>query len=263
MANFDFVLDIQPRETLGKGASRRLRRHDDSVLAIIYGAGQEPEPVQLSQKYVARALEHDAVFSHILTLNNDGKKQKVVLKDVQRHPWKPRVLHMDFLRIDEKKPITMHVPIHFLGEKEGPGVVKQGGTITHHMVEISIRCLPKHLPEFVAIDLSNAPLDTVIHLSQVELPKGVELLTAIEGAEDDMPVVSIHLPKRVIEEEETPVVDAAAVPATKAKDATTAAAGKDAKAGNGAKPAAGGAKPAAGGAKSAGKDAKSGGSNKK
>jgi large subunit ribosomal protein L25 len=167
---------------------------------------------------IAKALEYDAVYSHILTLSNGGKKQKVVLKDVQRHPYRPRVLHMDFMRIDENKPITMHVPIHFIGEKDAPGVVKSAGTVTHYMVEVSIKCLPRDLPEHIDIDLTDAELDTVVHLSHLKLPKGVELTSVIHGPEDDLPVVAIHLPKRVAEEEETTEAPAASdVPATNVK----------------------------------------------
>jgi large subunit ribosomal protein L25 len=229
MAKFNFELEIEPRETLGKGASRRLRLHDDKVLGIIYGADEKPLPIQMAHHHVAKALENDAVYSHILTLSLNGKKQKVVLKDVQRHPYKiRRVLHMDFMRIDENKPITMHVPVHFLGEAEAPGVAS-GGTITHYMVEVSIKCLPRDLPEHLDVDLTNAELDTVVHLSGLKLPKGVELLSVIHGPEDDLPVVAIHLPKRLAEEEEATGAPAASeVPATNVKKVEPKAeAGKD------------------------------------
>lgn len=216
MAKFEFELEIEPREMLGKGASRRLRLHEAKVPAIIYGGKEKPETISLSHQHVAKALENEAVYSHILTLTSKGKKQKVVLKDMQRHPVKSRVLHMDFLRIDENKPLNMHIPLHFLGQDTAPGVVLEGGTVTHHMVELEVECLPRDLPEFIEIDLSNAPLDTVVHLSQVTLPANVKLVAVIHGPEDDLPVVSIHKPKRV-EVEEAPAEEAAAE-ADKAKD---------------------------------------------
>lgn len=202
MTKFKFELEVEPREQYGKGASRRLRSREDKVLAIIYGGEAKPQPIMLAHHHVKKALENEAVFSHILTLSVSGKKERVVLKDVQRHPYKARVLHMDFMRVSENKEITMHVPLHFPGQDVAPGVVKEGGIVTHHMVELEIRCLPRDLPEFVEIDLTNAPIDTVVHLSQVKLPKGVELVAVVHGAEDDLPVVSIHKPKRIEEDEE-------------------------------------------------------------
>lgn len=203
MTKFEFELAVEPRETYGKGASRRLRNKENKVLGIIYGGEDKPQAVALAFNHVKKALENEAVFSHILTLNQKGKKERVVLKDIQRHPYLPKILHMDFLRVSENKPITMHVPLHFPGEKTAPGVI-EGGIVTHHMVELEVRCLPRDLPEFIEVDISQGTLDTVIHLSQLNLPKGVEMLAVIHGPEDDLPVVSIHKPKLVVEEEETP-----------------------------------------------------------
>lgn len=206
MSKFEFELAVEPRETYGKGASRRLRTRENKVLGIIYGGEEKPQPVTLAENHVKKALENEAVFSHILTLLQNGKKERVVLKDVQRHPYRPKILHMDFMRVSENKPITMHVPLHFLGEKTAPGVVLEGGIITHHMIELEIRCLPRDLPEFIEVDISQGTLDTVIHLSQVTLPKGVEMTAVIHGSEDDLPIVSIHMPK-IVAEEETPAAE--------------------------------------------------------
>lgn len=210
MAKFELELKAEKRDGKGKGASRRLRR-EGQVLGIVYGGESNPQPITLNQFQVNKALENDGVYSHILSLTVSGTKQRVVLKDVQRHPILPRIMHMDFMRISENKPITMHVPIHFLGQDVAPGVVLEGGTVTHHMVELEIKCLPKDLPESFEIDLSDAPLNTVVHLSQIKMPKGVELTSVIHGPEDDLPVVSIHKPKRV-EVEETPAEGAEATP---------------------------------------------------
>lgn len=215
MAKFSFEIEYQPREAHGKGASRRLRQHENLVLGVVYGGDEKPESIALNHFHVSKALENEAVYSHILTLTSKGKKQKVVLKDMQRHPYKARVLHMDFLRISENKPIIMHVPLHFLGQDEAPGV-EQGGTFTHHMVEVEVKCLPRHLPEFIEIDVSKAQLNDIVHLSQINMPEGVELTSVVHGHEDDLPVVSLAKPKRIVEEEEVAETDAAAVP-TEAK----------------------------------------------
>ena len=215
MAKFSFEIEYQPREAHGKGASRRLRNRENLVLGVVYGGDEKPESIALNHFHVSKALENEAVYSHILTLTSKGKKQKVVLKDMQRHPYKSRVLHMDFLRISENKAITMHVPLHFIGQDVAPGV-EQGGTFTHHMVELEVKCLPRHLPEFIEIDVSKAELNDIVHLSQVKMPEGVELTTVVHGHEDDLPVVSLAKPKRIVEEEEVVATDAAAVP-TEAK----------------------------------------------
>jgi large subunit ribosomal protein L25 len=214
MAKFTFELEVEPREVHGKGASRRLRRLDNMVPGIVYGGEETPASIMIPHHKVLKALSNEAVFSHILTLSLKGKKQKVVLKDVQRHPYNSRVAHMDFMRIDENKAITMHVPLHFLGQDVCPGVVLEGGIVTHHMVEVEVKCLPKDLPEFIEIDLTNAPLDTVVHLSQLTLPKNVDLISVVHSAEDDLPVVSIHKSRRPADEEEEAQAAAAAAPAT-------------------------------------------------
>jgi large subunit ribosomal protein L25 len=215
MAKFSFEIEYQPREAHGKGASRRLRQHENLVLGVVYGGDEKPESIALNHFHVSKALENEAVYSHILTLTSKGKKQKVVLKDMQRHPYKARVLHMDFLRISENKPITMHVPVHFIGENEAPGV-EQGGTFTHHMVELEVKCLPRNLPEYIEIDVSKAQLNDIVHLSQVNMPEGVELTSVVHGHEDDLPVVSLAKPKRIVEEEAATDEAEAAVP-TEAK----------------------------------------------
>ncbi len=202
MAKFNFELDVEPREVSGKGASRRLRRREGKVLGIIFGGDEKSQPIQLDHNLVNRALENEAIYSHILTLNQQGKKLKVVLKDIQRHPYKAQIMHMDFMRINENKPILMHVPLHFPGQEVAPGVVLGGGIVTHHMVELEVKCLPRDLPEYIEIDLTTAELDTVVHLSQVKLPKGVEMVAVVHSHEDDLPVVSIHKPKVVVEEVE-------------------------------------------------------------
>lgn len=210
-----FELDAAPREQLGKGASRRLRLATDDVPAILYGGGEDPLPISLKKNQVKKALENKAFYSHILTLELKGKAQKVVLKDLQRHPHKSYVQHMDFLRIREDQLINMHVPLRYVGELDAPGL-KAGGLISKTIVEVEVRCLPKDLPEFIEVDLANLELDQVLHLSNLPLPKDVNILALTHGTEHDHPVVSMHKP-RVKAEDETPAPEATAEAEAKAK----------------------------------------------
>jgi large subunit ribosomal protein L25 len=195
-----FELNADLRQDQGKGASRRLRRLQDQVPAIIYGGDEPPQLVSLDQKKVMHALEHDAFFSHILTLHVAGKKQQVVLKDVQRHPFKKALLHMDFFRVKATDYITMRVPLHFVGENKAPGV-KAKGIVSHRLIDIEVRCKANVLPEFIEVDISKMELDETIHLSQLKIPAGIELMAFGHGhdSEHDYAVVSIHLP-RILEE---------------------------------------------------------------
>lgn len=201
-----YTLTATLRANVGKGASRRLRRYD-SVPAIVYGI-KEPQAITLIHNQVFRALANEAFYSHILTLDIDNKPEKVVVKDVQRHPYKPRVTHMDFQRISETEKITMHIPLHFLGGDVAPGVKVDGGLVSHLLSEIAIRCLPKDLPEFLEVDLSNLKLNEAAHLSNIKLPKDVEIIDLVHG--EDRPVATVYIPRTVVEETAAPV--AAAVP---------------------------------------------------
>lgn len=203
MSNDIFNLEATVRTELGKGAARRMRRLDDVVPAIVYGSNKTPQNIHLEKRVIKKALENEGFYSHILTLNIEGKSEKAVLKDIQRHPYKSEILHMDFLRVDETHKITMHVPLHFINEELSPGV-KQGGIVSKQMVELEIRCLPKDLPEYIEIDLAQAPLEKIIHLTEIPLPKGVEIVSLSHGAgaEHDLPVVSIHKLRRAAAEED-------------------------------------------------------------
>lgn len=183
-----FEVLAEPRGDAGKGASRRLRR-TGRVPAIVYGAHQEPEMVSLTHNELIQHLEHEAFYSHILTLQINGKSQAVVLKDLQRHPAKPFILHADFQRVQADEKLRMTVPIHFLNEATCKGVKLGGGVVSHNLTEIEISCLPKDLPEFIALDLTDLELGGIIHLSEVPLPEGVELA---QVPDPDEPVVVIH-----------------------------------------------------------------------
>lgn len=198
MSAIKFELEAEVRSDIGKGASRRLR-HANKVPAVVYGAGQTPVSLTLDHNKVLNALEHEAFYSHILTLKINNKNEQVVLKDVQRDPANPRVNHIDFQRVKADQKLHMHVPLHFVGDEKAPGV-SEGGVVYHAMSDVEIACLPANLPEFLEVDTSKMKLDDTLHLSDIKLPKGVELVALSHGVEGhDLPVVSIHKP-RAIEE---------------------------------------------------------------
>jgi large subunit ribosomal protein L25 len=196
-----FELAAEKRSDIGKGASRRLRREQDKIPAIIYGAGKDAEPVSLTHNSVIKALENEAVYSHILKLKVDGKPQNVVLKSIHRHPSKPQILHIDFLRVSAKEKITMQAPVHLLGADVAPGV-KQGGVVSQAMTVIEISCLPNDLPEFIEVDVSQLELDQILHLGDVAVPKGVEFVALSHEGGNELPVVAIHTPKAATESTE-------------------------------------------------------------
>ena len=206
-------IEAQSRKDEGKGASRRLR-HADKVPAIVYGGAEAPQSIQLDHNTVALATRHEWFFSAILDLSVDGKKQKVLLRDLQRHPFKPRVLHLDFQRIDENKALRVRVPLHFLNQEKSPAGKTSGVVITHELNEIEVSCLPKHLPEYIEVDLGALEIAQTVHMSDLKLPAGVEIPELRLGKEHDH---AVALAKEIKEEvEPTPVAEgeaAAAVPA--------------------------------------------------
>jgi large subunit ribosomal protein L25 len=184
---FEFV--ATSREQVGKSAAKAVRRQGN-VPAVIYGGGQAPKTIVLEHNEVLKHLVHEAVYSHILDVVVDGRTEKAVLKGVQRHPAKPKVLHMDFMRIDESHKIKVHVPLHFINEATSVGV-KKGGVATHSMVDVEVSCLSGALPEFIEVDLANLDVGGSIHLSDLKLPAGVEIVELSHGADHDLAVVSI------------------------------------------------------------------------
>lgn len=214
-AIFELNAELRSSEAVGKGASRRLRR-EKKVPAIIYGGKDNPVNITLPANVVFKALEHEAFYSHILTLTVDGKKQKTILRDIQRHPSKQQILHMDFQRVSASDVITMKVPLHFINEDACPGV-KAGGVINHNIVDLHIKCKANQIPEFIEVDLGSLELDKTIHLSQLTLPSGVEIPELALGEEHDITVVSVHTP-RVAEEEETEAEATETTDETKAEE---------------------------------------------
>lgn len=222
MSNYEF--NASPRDSMGKRNARRLRA-DGLIPASLYGAHQKPESIALDKNHVLNSIRQEGVFSHILTLKVGSKTEKVVLKNVQRNPNGPGVLHLDFQRINVKEKLNMHVPIHFLNEDKCPGV-EAGGIISHVMKDIEIRCLPTDLPEFIEVDVSKLALDEALHLSQVKLPANVELLHETDEEHDPV-VVSVHEPRVSQEDLEAEAKEAelaAAAHAENAPEETTEAA---------------------------------------
>ena len=207
----EFSLDAEIRSDAGKGASRRLRRLQDKLPAIIYGGKKEPQSIQLELRSLVKALENEAFYSHIITLNVAGKSEQAILRDLQRHPATGRPLHADFQRIDAKTKLHAKVPLHFINEDICTGVKDHGGVITHNMSDLEVSCLPKDLPEFIEVDLEAAEIGTTIHISDLTLPKGVESVQLSHGSDHDHPVVAVNKPKRVaVEEEDTAAGEEAA-----------------------------------------------------
>ena len=187
-----FELNAEPRGKLGKGASRRLRRAGQ-VPAILYGGGQDPQPLVLNHLDVLNQMKNEAIYSHVLTLKVGDQTESVVLRDLQRHPFKPTILHLDFLRVSADRKLRAHVPLHFVNETTARGVKVQGGVVNHALIDVEIQCLPRDLPEFIELDLTDLGLGEAVHLSQLTLPAGVELASHIEpGSEMDAVVVGIQ-----------------------------------------------------------------------
>ena len=207
--DFDLIAEI--REDQGKGASRRLR-HQGMVPAIIYGAGRPPRALAFDHNRVIQQLANESFYSSVLNIKVGEKSQAAILKDVQRHPSKAQIMHMDFQRIVEDEEIKMLVPIHFLGEDVAVGVKQGGGKVQHHMTEVEVVCLPRHLPEYLDLDVAELELDEMLKLSDIPLPEGVTIPALAQGEEADRAVVSIHVIKEVVIEEEVEGEEAAEVP---------------------------------------------------
>ncbi|MGJ8668339.1 MAG: 50S ribosomal protein L25/general stress protein Ctc [Oceanococcus sp.] len=195
----DFIVNAEPRTAQGKGASRRLRR-EGKVPAILYGGKGEPANLQIDGYELFHHLENEAFFSHILVVKTPAGEERAVLKDVQRHPAKPTVLHVDFLRVVAGQAIKMNVPLHFTNEGSSPAT-KAGGVIEHLATEVEILVLPKDLPEFIEVDLGALELDVTVHLSEIKLPKGVKLAVFEQGG-DDSGIAVAHKARAVVEDED-------------------------------------------------------------
>ena len=206
------VIDVERRGDEGKGASRRLRR-DGKIPAIVYGGELNPVNIQLDHEKVWLASQNEWFYSSILDLSLNGDVQKVLLRDLQRHPFKQQIMHLDFQRVNENEALRVAVPLHFLNEDKSPAGKAAEVVVTHELNEVEVSCLPKDLPEFIEIDLSKLEVGTVIHLSDLKLPKGVEIPELKLGKEHDVAVVIAKYGQE--EAEATDAAAAADVPAAK------------------------------------------------
>ncbi|MDQ7015472.1 MAG: 50S ribosomal protein L25/general stress protein Ctc [Gammaproteobacteria bacterium] len=204
--SISFTVEAELRQDVGKGASRRLR-HAGKVPAIVYGGSEEPVSLSLSHNEISKSLSNEAFYSHILTLNIAGKSESVVLRDLQRHPFKPTILHADFQRVSANEIMHAHVPLHFINADVCVGV-KAGGAVNHVSVEVEVSCLPANLPEFINIDLSDIGMGESVHLSEIALPEGVELVALSHGDGHDSAVAAVHAPR--VAKDEDGADDAAA-----------------------------------------------------
>jgi len=244
-----FNLSAEVRNDKGKGASRRLRR-TGKVPGILYGAGEPPVELAFDHNELRNNLSYEAFYSHILKIKVGKDEHQAIVKDLQRHPAKPIIMHLDLMRVKDDVEIRVHVPLHFLGEKEAIGVKQQGGVVSRNLIEVEIACLPRYLPEHIDVDVTNLELNHALHLSDLKLSEGVRIVQLAYGEEHDLPVVAIHHPRITVEEEPVaeaavavegeaaaPAEGAAAAPGSEGKpgaDAKTAAAGKGAAVGKGA-----------------------------
>jgi len=201
MSEAIFNLDAVVRTDLGKGASRRLR-HADKVPAILYGGEEAPVALTLDHNKLNNAADFEAFYSHVLTLNIDGQKVEALVKDMQRHPYKPKITHVDFQRVIAGEELHTSVPLHFINEEKS-AAIKAGGIAEHHVNEIEITCLPKDLPEFIEVDMAAVEMDATVHLSDLTLPAGVSSVELAKGDDaHDLAVVTVKPAPKAPEAEE-------------------------------------------------------------
>ena len=203
MSAEEFELNCSVRTDLGKGASRRLRRLDNNIPAVLYGGDKDPIALTIAHKDIARATENEAFFAHIITLKIGNKKEQAVIKALQRHPARAIILHADFLRVSATQAIVVKVPIHFLNEEACVGVRLGGGNIIRTMNEIEVSCLPKDLPEYIEVDMLEIDLGESVHLSEITLPEGITSVALSHGEDSiDLSIAIVQAPKGIAEEDE-------------------------------------------------------------
>jgi large subunit ribosomal protein L25 len=193
----DFVIEAFPRDDQGRGASRRLRREERKIPAIIYGGHKDATAISIWHNELKKALENEAFYSHVLTIELNGEKESVILKDLQRHPYKPLLSHADFQRVNKDEEIFVHVPLHLVNEETAPAIKTFGGVAFRLMTQVEVACLPQNLPEFIEIDLFDVEMDGIVHMSDLKLPEGVRIPALQHGAEHDQAIVTINKPKGV------------------------------------------------------------------
>lgn len=211
MSKHEYVIEASSRANVGKGASRRLR-HQNEFPAIIYGGEKEPVNISLQHDQIVHMLENESFFASIITMKVDGAAEDVIIKGLQRHPARPRIMHADFQRVDANKALHVKVPLHFINEATCVGV-KAGGLVSHLITELEISCLPRFLPEYIEVDIAALNLGDSLHIADLKLPEGVTSIALTHGESGNLAVVAITAPKKV---EEAAPVEAAAAPAAAA-----------------------------------------------
>ena len=203
MSDENISVNATSRSVFGKGASRRRLRRDNLVPAILYGADQEPQAIQLKHNEVVKHLEGEAFYSQLLSVSVDGGEGvRSLLKDVQRHPYKQQILHLDFVRVVAGAELQVSVPLHFINEDVCVGA-KAGGIISHNDNEVLIACLPRHIPANIEVDMSKLDIGDSVHLSQLILPEGVRLVDLHEAHDDsDRQVVGVNAPRVEVESDD-------------------------------------------------------------
>ncbi|WP_020395942.1 50S ribosomal protein L25/general stress protein Ctc [Thiolinea disciformis] len=186
-----FTLQAEVRNDQGKGASRRLRQ-GNKVPAVIYGAGQAAQSISLKHNELLRNLQDEAFYSQIIAVDFGDRKERVILRDLQRHPSRPVIMHADLLRIQEDHVLQVHIPLHFLNEENSVGVKTQGGTVSRITNEVEVSCLPKDIPEYIEVDMVNVEKGQIVHLSDLKLPAGVSLPALALGEDHNLAIAAIH-----------------------------------------------------------------------
>lgn len=209
------VIKASSRNVEGKGASRRLRRAAQ-LPAIVYGGKSAPQPIQIEHEQIWLASQQEWFYASLLDLDIDGKVEQVLLRDMQRHPYKQLIMHLDFQRVDANEALRTKVQLRFLNQDKSPAGKTGGVVVMHELTEVEIACLPKDLPEAIDVDLSGLPVGGVVHLSDLKLPAGVEIPALKLGKEYDVAVVVAKHAKEEVAEEAEAAPAAAEVPATKA-----------------------------------------------
>jgi large subunit ribosomal protein L25 len=198
-----FTLTAEARAGKGTGASRRLRRLG-KIPAVLYGAGKDPLMLEIEHDPVAHHIKNEAFFTSILTIKVGAETDQAILRDIQMHPYKPRIQHMDLQRISATEKLHISVPLHFLGGDIAPGVKQQGGVVSHLLTEVDVSCLPHQLPEYLEVDLSALSLGQSVHLSNIKLSEGVTITSLAHG--NDLAVATISIVRAVVEAEPAAVV---------------------------------------------------------
>ena len=192
-----FEVIAEPRLALGKGASRRLRR-TGRLPGVVYGAGKDPVSISLESSRMGKQMENEAFFSHILAGKVGDEETQAVVKDLQRDPATSQVLHVDLQRVSSTEELHMRVPLHFMNEEDSPGR-RHGGVISHLMVDVEIGCLPKDLPEYIEVDMSDLDVGDSLHLSELVMPERVRLMALVHDPDNDQPVVTVQHPQKLEE----------------------------------------------------------------